>query len=144
MNKGDLNGIKRDGWATYHHFCSENGNQNHNDCGVWCSYKKSGQYNPRNPYLPKLMECLKPIYETLLSDDNLKRCLAGKTTNTNESFNWQIWKRAGKLVVLGRVSLSISIFDAIICKNESFSERAKIFERLGFVAGNNFKLCKES
>lgn len=139
-NKGNLKKMQDSAWATYFHFCSSKDDNQHHLCpfNSWCSFKTTGKYIPKSKYLPKLMPFLRPIYEELLSDSNLIGCVPGLTTNCNESFNAQIWRRAPKTTYLGRESLEISLYDAIICRNESYVFRSKIFERMSLEPGEHF------
>lgn len=128
-------------WAVYYHFSSSPGNQNHEHCPEGCKYKKTGHYKPKNKYYPIMMPHLLPIFEDLLDEENLKTCLPGLTTNANESFNAQIWRRVPKTVYVGRDHVLLGLNDAIICRNESYLKRCKVFENLGLEAGFNFKVA---
>lgn len=140
-NSNDLQGMLDAGWATFYHFCSEEGNQQHDLCpeNSWCTFKITGSYRPKNKYLPKLMPHLKPIYAELLKESELRRCLPGLTTNANESFNAQIWRRVPKTLFTSPLTLCVAVYDAILCRNVGYQAREKLLEKLGFIVGRHTK-----
>ena len=99
----------------------------------------SGSYTPKFKYLPKLMPHLKPIYDLLSNPVDLTRCLPRLTTNANESFNAEIWRRFPKTAFASVSCLRVSLYDAILCRNSSYMSGAAHLGSLGFVLGRNTK-----
>ncbi|GFY33620.1 uncharacterized protein TNCV_4593321 [Trichonephila clavipes] len=83
-----------------HWFCPKGKNS-------WCKYNVSVHNNTVNEFchkntLPKAVsEVIKPVFKDLSYLKFLRRCLGGKTQNTNESLNSVIWKYSPKLIGSG-------------------------------------------
>jgi hypothetical protein len=75
----------------------------------------------------------------LLYPEQLKKCLPGLTTNANEGLNAQFWRRSPKSSFVSLPSLKISLYDAILCRNEGYISRADLFKSLNFVPGRNYQ-----
>ncbi|GFV32995.1 uncharacterized protein TNCV_2256171, partial [Trichonephila clavipes] len=60
-----------------------------------------------------------------------------KNTKSNESFNKCIWERIPKTVFVGIEILKFGVMDAVICFNDGFVSRIKVFEALGIKSGYN-------
>ncbi|GFT97872.1 uncharacterized protein TNCV_2167791 [Trichonephila clavipes] len=73
----------------------------------------------------------------LTEKDLLKKCLHGRTQNPNESFNKCIWERIPKTVFVGIETLKFGVMDAVICFNDGYVSRIKVFEALGIKPGYN-------
>ncbi|GFV41931.1 uncharacterized protein TNCV_4140381 [Trichonephila clavipes] len=69
--------------------------------------------------------------------DLLKKCLHGRTQNPNESFNKCIWERIPKTVFVGIETLKFGVMDSVICFNDGYVSRIKVFEALGIKPGYN-------
>ena len=54
-----------------------------------------------------------PIYKDLCKKEMLKKCLHGKTQNTNESFNGTIWNQIPKTTHVGLSTLCFRVYDAV-------------------------------
>ena len=54
----------------------------------------------------------------LSNDDLLKKCLRGKTQNTNESINGVIWKKCPKEVYVSRTTLETGVDSAVVNFND--------------------------
>ncbi|GFW54963.1 uncharacterized protein TNCV_2785781 [Trichonephila clavipes] len=94
---------------------------------IWAIYfhKLSTEDNPQHALCP-------------LEKDLLKKCLHGRTQkNPNESFNKCIWERIPKTVFVGIETLKFGVMDAVICFNDGYVSRIKVFEALGFKPGYN-------
>ncbi|GFW11870.1 uncharacterized protein TNCV_1231551 [Trichonephila clavipes] len=59
------------------------------------------------------------------------------TQNPNESFNKCIWERIPKTVFVGIETLKFGVMDAVICFNDGYVSRIKVFEALGIKPGYN-------
>ncbi|GFY09731.1 uncharacterized protein TNCV_3696931 [Trichonephila clavipes] len=93
---------------------------------IWAIYfhKLSTEDNPQHALCP-------------LEKDLLKKCLHGRTQNPNESFNKCIWERIPKTVFVGIETLKFGVMDAVICFNDGYVSRIKVFEALGIKSGYN-------
>ncbi|GFV25134.1 uncharacterized protein TNCV_592001 [Trichonephila clavipes] len=93
---------------------------------IWAIYfyKLSTEDNPQHVLCP-------------LEKDLLKKCLHGRTQNPNESFNKCIWERIPKTVFVGIETLKFGVMDAVICFNDGYVSRIKVFEALGIKPGYN-------
>lgn len=81
----------------------------------------------------QVINLIKPVYETLESDDLLKRWLGGNTQNNNESFNHCVWNLAPKFT--GKNVLEIATYTAACIFNEGFLLVLKIMEVIGVTIG---------
>ncbi|GFT04162.1 uncharacterized protein TNCV_3154161 [Trichonephila clavipes] len=93
---------------------------------IWAIYfhKLSTEDNPQHALCP-------------LEKDLLKKCFHGRTQNPNESFNKCIWERIPKTVFVGIETLKFGVMDAVICFNDGYVSRIKVFEALGIKPGYN-------
>ncbi|GFU72404.1 uncharacterized protein TNCV_933551 [Trichonephila clavipes] len=93
---------------------------------IWAIYfhKLSTEDNPQHALCP-------------LEKDLLKKCLHGRTQNPDESFNKCIWERIPKTVFVGIETLKFGVMDAVICFNDGYVSRIKVFEALGIKPGYN-------
>ncbi|GFV16728.1 uncharacterized protein TNCV_4419151 [Trichonephila clavipes] len=93
---------------------------------IWAIYfhKLSTEDNPQHALCP-------------LEKDLMKKCLHGRTQNPNESFNKCIWERIPKTVFVGIETLKFGVMDAVICFNDGYVSRIKVFEALGIKPGYN-------
>ncbi|GFX02865.1 uncharacterized protein TNCV_4438471 [Trichonephila clavipes] len=80
---------------------------------------------------------VKKVFRDLTEKDLLKKCLHGRTQNPNESFNISIWERIPKTVFVGNETLKLGGMDAVICFNDGYASRIKVFEALGIKPGYN-------
>ncbi|GFV86357.1 uncharacterized protein TNCV_1469201 [Trichonephila clavipes] len=80
---------------------------------------------------------VKKVFRDLTEKDLLKKCLHGRTQNPNESFNKCIWERIPKTVFVGIETLKFGVMDAVICFNDGYVSRIKVFEALGIKSGYN-------
>ena len=140
-NIGNFDGMKKAVWATYYHHSMPNSKSGHRFCpeNDWCFYK--------NNQVPKKLLCppvcikaiKKDVYDVLGSDELIKRCVDGLTQNVNEGVHSMIWYRFPKSKFAGMKSLKIALYDTIICFNDGYVSREKLFDKLGFEAGVNMK-----
>ncbi|GFV97803.1 uncharacterized protein TNCV_2021181 [Trichonephila clavipes] len=101
---------------------------------IWAIYfhKLSTEDNPQHALCP-----LGEDSWDLTEKDLLKKCLHGRTQNPNESFNKCIWERIPKTVFVGIETLKFGVMDAVICFNDGYVSRIKVFEALGIKPGYN-------
>ncbi|GFU76763.1 uncharacterized protein TNCV_4467011 [Trichonephila clavipes] len=130
--------MKRAIWAIYFHKLSTEDNPQHALCPLgedsWCGYNRSivtGEFYIHKHSLPEsILLKVKKVFRDLTEKDLLKKCLHGRTQNPNESFNKCIWERIPKTVFVG-------VMDAVICFNDGYVSRIKVFEALGIKPGYN-------
>lgn len=130
-NVGNIQSMRKAIWAIWEHR-----NRQHQNCGNWCPSKKPNGGDPNRNALPDyIMEAIRPVFETLSSDDLLEKCAHGGTQNTNESFHHLIWERCPKTVFCGRRRIELAVADATIVFNDGERKRLEIFGQLGIQAG---------
>ncbi|GIY39348.1 uncharacterized protein CDAR_209531 [Caerostris darwini] len=94
------------------------------------------EFDHKNPPLnDKVLEVIKPIYESLLADSLLERCLGSETQNNNESLNSLIWTFAPKHIHAGPKTIEIATFFAVSIINEGFIPILKILDVMGITIG---------
>ena len=132
------------GAALYH--CSEvdTDDQRHMFCPKtemsWCKYQ-ADKVNNTNTYKNtrgihnKIFKLVKPVFMELSNNELLKKCLHGKTQNTNESLNGVIWKKCPKDVYVGRPTLEMGINSAIISFNCGASSILDVTREYGLEDG---------
>ncbi|GFX78287.1 uncharacterized protein TNCV_5136341 [Trichonephila clavipes] len=69
---------------------------------------------------PQVVEKIMPVYQLLVSDTILERCVAGKTQNLNESLHSCIWRKCPKEVFFSKRGLEIAVTNAIEKHNLGF------------------------
>ncbi|GBN04481.1 hypothetical protein AVEN_129694-1 [Araneus ventricosus] len=105
-NKNNLFSMRKDIWAIWMHFVSTDADPQHHFCPTgensWCKYNQAKFKNSLEKFKHKssvpraVMDMIKPIFKALSNPTLLKRCLGGKTQNTNESLNSLIWNFCSK------------------------------------------------
>ncbi|GIY43294.1 uncharacterized protein CDAR_123881 [Caerostris darwini] len=94
------------------------------------------EFDHKNPPLnDKVLEVIKPIYESLSVDSLLERCLGSETQNNNESLNSLIWTFAPKHIHAGPKTIEIATFFAVSNFNEGFIPILKILDVMGITIG---------
>ena len=98
--------------TTRHQFCpkTENG---------WCKWQqdkvKETIKHKNKVNLPSCIKrLLEPIFRDLSKDDLLEKCLHGQTQNANEAFNSLLWQKCPKETFVGRSTLEMATYSAII------------------------------
>ncbi|KAJ8867103.1 hypothetical protein PR048_032965 [Dryococelus australis] len=129
----------------YFHKISTDANPQHFLCpygdNSWCKFNQAKAKNQenenthQNPLPEAVMIAIKPVLNDLSKIDLLKRCLHGKTKNTNESFNSAVWQRLPKTVYNGLQTLKLGVADAVVCFNEGSIAKANVFEILQIKPG---------
>ena len=119
-NSGDLDKMKRAGWAIWHHR-----NGTYKECGERCNG------SDKNKLPGYVMQEIKPVFEYLSSDTLLRKCLYGGTQNVNESFHHLVWERCPKSTFVCRDRLEVAVSDTTIVFNEGGVGRCAVFEKLG-------------
>ncbi|GFX74762.1 uncharacterized protein TNCV_3121911 [Trichonephila clavipes] len=137
--------MKRAIWAIYFHKLSTEDNPQHALCPLgedsWCGYNRSivtGEFYIHKHSLPEsILLKKKKVFRDLTEKNLLKKCLHGRTQNPNESFNKCVWERIPKTVFVGIETLKFGVMDAVICFNDGYVSRTKVFEALGIKPGYN-------
>ncbi|GFV16163.1 uncharacterized protein TNCV_3379271 [Trichonephila clavipes] len=144
-NLSSVEDMKRAIWAIYFHKLNTEDNPQHALCPLgedsWRGYNRSivtGEFYIHKHSLPKsILLKVKKVFRDLTEKDLLKKCLRGRTQNPNESFNKCIWERIPKTVFVGIETLKFGVMDAVICFNDGYVSRIKVFEALGIKPGYN-------
>lgn len=143
-NSNSLDDMKKAVWATFYHTTSTNKNLQHFYCSdSWCKYQqlkaqnKESTFDHPQSFNEQTIILLKSVYETLSSEDLLKRCLGGNTQNNNESFNHCVWNFAPKHTFTGKNVLEIATNTAACIFNEGFLPVLKIMEVMGVTIGQS-------
>lgn len=135
-NSGSLEDMHRAVWATYFHRLSSDEKPHHQLCppapDTWCKYRKDPTTYKHKKSIPEaIMLEIKPVYRDLSKKDLLKKCLHGRTQNANESFNNIVWSRLPKNNFIGKKTLVLGVYDAVISFNEGNIGRLRVLEELG-------------
>ncbi|GFY24795.1 uncharacterized protein TNCV_2689861 [Trichonephila clavipes] len=112
--------MKRAIWAIYFHKLSTEDNPQHALCPLvnFIESEKSVSGSHREGLIEKV-----PSWKN--------------TKSPNESFNKCIWERIPKTVFVGIETLKFGVMDAVICFNDGYVCRIKVFEALGIKPGYN-------
>ncbi|GFY22824.1 uncharacterized protein TNCV_2180851 [Trichonephila clavipes] len=137
--------MKRAIWAVYFHKLSTEDTPQHALCPLgedtWCRYNRSivtGEFCiHKHSLLESILLKVKRVFRDLTEKDLLKKCLHGRTQNPNESFNKCIWERIPKTVFVGIETMKFGVMDVVICFNDGYVRRIKVFEALGIKPGYN-------
>lgn len=147
--------MKKAIWATYYHKNSTDEKPQHMYCpsgsDSWCKWRKAEANNTLQNFShdqvslnDTVLKVIKPIYESLSSDDLLERCLGAATQNSNESLNSLIWIFAPKHVHSGPKTVEIAIFLAVIIFNEGFLYILKTLSVMGVTVGQQAQIYANS
>lgn len=144
-NVNDLEKMRAAVWAIYCHSKSTDAEPCHILCppapDTWCKYNKAIAEKTVYKHIPvpgAVMEAVRPIFKDLVNRSLLRRCLHGKTQNVNESFNNIVWSRVPKNVFVGRKTLELGVYDAVITWNDGNIGRIEVMKQLGITdIGNN-------
>nr|XP_036673639.1 uncharacterized protein LOC118877739 [Drosophila suzukii] len=138
--------MKREIWATYFHKSSTDKNPAHMNCppgpDSWCKWQKAAAEDTLDdfshedpPLTDKVLEVLKPIYESLSDRSLLDRCLGCETQNNNESLNSLIWTFAPKHIHAGFQTIEIANYLAVCIFNEGSYPILSIMKLMGIKIG---------
>ncbi|GFU61129.1 uncharacterized protein TNCV_763891 [Trichonephila clavipes] len=106
---------------------------------IWAIYfhKPSTEDNPQHALCPLGEDSCEKSVSGSHREGLIEKCLHGRTQNPNESFNKCIWERIPKTVYVGIETLKFGVMDAVICFNDGYVSRIKVFEALGIKPGYN-------
>ena len=145
QNAGNLEGMQAATRAVLFHVASSAKNNWHfPHCPTggdsWCRYYRdkvnnTTTYKP-GPGLPlDIVFKIRPIFQELSSEENLKKCLHGRTQNQNESFNATIWERIPKSNYISLAQLEFGVYDAVANFNIGRKASVLIYEQLDMIPG---------
>ena len=142
----DLYSMKKAVAAVVHH-CSDakTPEDRHKYCPQgdesWCGFvrnKGKGKvYKPKISLPAEIRDIVKPVFghTDLGADELLKKCLHGATQNVNEAINNVIWQKCSKRVFVGRSTLELGVYSAVIHFNKGCSGLLNVFSKLGIRHG---------
>lgn len=141
-------------WGTLFHKMSTDENPQHDHCPTgensWCSWQRAkcenilAGYTHKPPMREEVFEAIKPVYEKLVTDDLLTRCIGGYTQNNNESFNATVWAMVPKGLNSGKKIIDIGTNIATSVFNDGLISVLHIIEVMGMKIGpNSYNLCVE-
>ena len=143
-NKGDLHKMEQAVWASFFHTLSTDEDPHHLRCPAgkdsWCRFRRAEANNQPPPEhkhsLPRhIIEHLTPVYKRLGDPQLLKRCLPGKTQNSNEAFHSLVWRACPKERWAGRRTVEAAV--ALSCQryNKGSSAIVDTLAELDLIAG---------
>uniref|UniRef100_A0A0B7BM11 Mutator-like transposase domain-containing protein n=1 Tax=Arion vulgaris TaxID=1028688 RepID=A0A0B7BM11_9EUPU len=114
QNPGNLDKMLCDIMAVLPHVGSTDVNPNHGGCpnDSWCKYKLNPE-KYRHGLPQAVMDFIQPVFTDLANEDLLRKCLHGKTQNSNETLNKLVWQRCSKEVYVERETIEEAVFSAI-------------------------------
>lgn len=144
-NVNNLEAMHKAVWAIYFHRSSTNSKPNHGLCPMgeksWCKYNRSEEsrasYKHKNSLPEAIIKAIKPVFQDLSNKTLLRKCLHGRTQNPNESLNNVIWTRLPKRIFVGRSTLEMGVYDAVITFNDGAVGRLKVLQNLQMTCSAN-------
>ena len=118
--------------STLDHYCSTDESPRHENCpsgaDSWCEWRRVEAMDELDCFKhgariinENIEKHIRPIYENLLNDELLERCLGGHTQNPNESFNATVWRMAPKHLNSGHKIVEIAAYMAAGIFNEGYT-----------------------
>lgn len=150
-HKNNLEDMYKAVWAVYFHTRSTDVEPLHTLCPVgpnsWCKYQKAiaagtvGSFKHKPRIALPCMDAIRPVFNDLSKRELLRRCLGGKTQNSNESINNVIWRLCPKTFGAGRRIAEIATNEATILFNDGNLGRLKVMKDLGLSVGLSAREC---
>lgn len=150
-NKNDLTNMQKAVWAVWNHKASTDKQPLHHFCPEgaesWCRYQQAvannnlGSFKHKNTIPKAIMEEIKPIFVDLSMPNLLRKCLMGKTQNSNESFNSVLWSLCPKKGFAGKDVVAIAAYEASLVFNEGNNAKSKVLHHLNIFPGPHFENC---
>ena len=143
QNKGNFYGMKKAIAAIPHHcYEIEDKELQHLYCergpNSWCKYQRGNKEYKSSIKLDKeIFELIKKIFSAsdLGANDLLEKCLHGETQNINEAFNGIIWSKCPPNIFVGRKTLEMGVFSAVINFNDGESGLVRLLDLLRLPVG---------
>ena len=137
-NTGDLYSMKKAVYAILYHFTDlPNAHLRHQFCqrtkDSWYKYwaLNNKDYKPKT-YIPEwIKNLIFPIIKYLQSDESLSKCLHGATQNANESLNGIIWSRVPKRTFVGKSTLEMGTYSAVLSYNDGAKGVLDVLSQFG-------------
>ena len=106
----------------------------------WCGYqwdiaKGTSDYQHNHPLPKAVANIILSIFEALIAEDLLARCLHGGTQNQNEAINSLIWQPATKETHSGLAVVVLAVFLAVSHFNDGAMSISSILQELGIYPG---------
>lgn len=130
-NVGNLYAMKKvSNTFSLYRFCPRGKNS-------WCKYWALDikDYKPKSVIPVWIKNLILPIITDLQADELLSKCLHGSTQNPNESLNAIVWSRVPKRTFVGKQTLEMGTYSAVLSYNEGSKgilEVLKQFNLVGF------------
>lgn len=154
QHSNDYKEMQKAIWAIWYHKRSNDKEAIHDFCPKgtesWCQYNVAKANGTLNKFkhinsLPvAVMDAIKPIFKDLSHPTLLKRCIGGKTQNTNESLNSLIWTFCSKEKNSGRHIVETSVNLAVANFNDGKKSHLNIMRQLGITPGMQSILFAEN
>lgn len=148
QHRGDLEGMVSAVKAVLPHVASTEARPMHNNCPrgpeSWCGYQRDRTaYKHRNGLPDAVVEFVRPVFDDLADVELLRRCLHGKTQNSNENLNKLIWDRCSKEYYVDRYTVEEAVWSAVCYLNDGYCSVENIFSKLGVDSGTlSRKMCR--
>ncbi|KAL7290815.1 hypothetical protein TKK_0015558 [Trichogramma kaykai] len=132
--------MKREVWAGFYHMISTDAEPQHTYCNSdWCKYLKAQDGNVVFKHKPALsaevQELVKPVFEQLIDEKLLRRCLGKNTQNNNECYNKTLWALVPKSTFVGLSVTEIAVQISLATFNEGRITLLKMMEIMGCTIG---------
>ncbi|KAL7290895.1 hypothetical protein TKK_0015625 [Trichogramma kaykai] len=132
--------MKREIWAGFYHMISTDAEPQHTYCNSdWCKYLKAQDGNVVFKHKPALsaevQELVKPVFEQLIDEKLLRRCLGKNTQNNNECYNKTLWALVPKSTFVGLSVTEIAVQISLATFNEGRITLLKMMEIMGCTIG---------
>lgn len=144
-NKENVDDMRQAIWAIWYHESSTDSDPQHGACPAgpesWCGYRRAqaegtvDQYKHPHPIPMAIMKEIKPIFKDLAATELLKRCLKGRTQNSNESFNNKVWSVCPKTSNSGLRIVKIAAADAVASFNDGNASKLAVLQKLDCKVG---------
>ncbi|GFT19144.1 uncharacterized protein TNCV_302801 [Trichonephila clavipes] len=100
----------------------------------WCFYNRAkadnkvpgSQKNMKTKLSEEVVAKIMPVYQRLASNENLLRCVSGKTQNANESLHSCIWRKCPKDVFVSKKRIDLAVTAAVSEVNIGYVETLKL------------------
>ena len=123
---GDADAMRKAVFASFFHAVSTDEDPHHNHCPAgtnsWCFYQRavakgeepgSHRENVGTALNHDVAEQVKDVYLRLGHPELLRRCVKGKTQNTNESLHSKVWRKCPKTGFVGRTRVVAATCSAV-------------------------------
>ena len=130
--------MRADVMAVLYHVASTDENQQQHLCPSIsrCKYKLNPDtYKHKHDLPTSVVQFIKPVFEDLSNGNLLKKCMHGKTQNSNECLNKLVWDRCSKEYYVEKATVEEAVYSAVAYFTDGASAMVKLFQCLG-IEGN--------